>query len=97
MENKETKLKRELGLLAAISIVVGNTIASAIFIIPQNLAACSNPKSTLLAWVITIIGTIFIAISFSNLATKFPTTGGCIIYTKKAFGDVPAFLVAWTY
>ncbi len=97
MEKKEIKLKRELGLLAAISMVVGNTIASAIFIIPQNLAACSNPKSTILAWIITIIGTIFLALSFSNLATKFPTTGGCIIYTKKAFGDVAAFLVAWTY
>ena len=97
MEKKEVKLKRELGLLAAISMVVGNTIASAIFIIPQNLAACSNPKSTILAWIITIIGTIFLALSFSNLATKFPTTGGCIIYTKKAFGDVAAFLVAWTY
>jgi amino acid transporter len=81
---KEMKLKRELGLLAAISMVVGNTIASTIFIIPQNLAACLNLKSTMLAWIITIIGTIFLALSFSNLATKFPTTRGCIIYTKKA-------------
>jgi basic amino acid/polyamine antiporter, APA family len=97
MENKQPKLKRELGLLAAISIVVGNTIASGIFVIPQNLAANANPTSTMVAWVITITGSLLLALSFSNLASKFPSTGGCIVYTEKAFGSFAAFLVSWTY
>lgn len=97
METGKPKLKRELGLLAAIAIVVGNTIASAIFVIPQNLAANANPKATIVAWITTIAGTLLLALSFANLASKFPDTGGCIVYTQKAFGDFASFLIAWSY
>lgn len=96
MENK-TQLKRELGLAAATSIVVGNMIGSGIFTSPQSLAQVANPMITVLAWVITGIGSILLALSFANLGTKYPTTGGPIVYTHKAFGEFMAFLVAWTF
>lgn len=90
-------LKKELGLVAATSIVVGNMIGSGIFMAPQNLAAASNPKSTMIAWAITSIGSIFIALVFARLGEKYPTNGGPIVYTRKAFGDFAGFLIAWTY
>ena len=47
------ELKRELGLTAAVAIVVGNCIGSGIFTSAASLAAASNPKTAIIAWIIT--------------------------------------------
>lgn len=94
---KDTKLKRELGLGAAIAIIVGNMIGSGIFTSAQSLAQVSNPMTTILAWVITGGGSVLLALSFARLGTLFPETGGPIVYTEKAFGKFTAYLVAWTF
>ena len=90
-------LKRELGLASATAIVVGNMMGSGIFTAPQSLAQVSNPLVTILAWIITGIGSVFIALSFANLGTKYPSTGGPIVYVNKAFGEYTAFSIAWTF
>lgn len=91
------ELKRELGLTAAVAIVVGNCIGSGIFTSAASLAAASNPKTAIIAWIITSIGSLLIALSFASLGTAIPRTGGPIAYTKAAFGDFAGFLIAWTY
>jgi len=91
------ELKRELGLAAATAIVVGNCIGSGIFTSAASLASASNPKTALIAWVITAIGSLLIALSFASLGTAMPITGGPIVYTRAAFGDFAGFLIAWTY
>lgn len=90
-------LKRELGLVAATSIVIGNVIGSGIFMSPATMARVSNPKAAIVAWLITAIGSIFIGLNFANLGSKIPKTGGPIAYTRAAFGDFAAYLIAWTY
>ncbi len=95
--SSEGKLKRELGLAAATAIVVGNIIGSGIFMAPASLARASNPKTAILAWTITAIGSLLIALSFGNMGAAMPKTGGPIVYTRAAFGDFAGFLIAWTY
>ncbi|MBE6049665.1 MAG: amino acid permease [Clostridium sp.] len=90
-------LKRELGLASATAIVVGNMMGSGIFTAPQSLAQVSNPLVTILAWIITGIGSVLIALTFANLGTKYPSTGGPIVYVNKAFGEYTAFTIAWTF
>jgi amino acid transporter len=91
------ELKRELGLTAAVAIVVGNCIGSGIFTSAASLAAASNPKTSIIAWIITSVGSLLIALSFASLGTAIPRTGGPIVYTRAAFGDFAGFLIAWTY
>jgi basic amino acid/polyamine antiporter, APA family len=91
------ELKRELGLAAATAIVVGNCIGSGIFTSAASLAAASNPETSIIAWVITAIGSLLIALSFASLGTALPRTGGPIVYTRAAFGDFAGFLIGWTY
>jgi basic amino acid/polyamine antiporter, APA family len=91
------ELKRELGLAAAVAIVVGNCIGSGIFTSAASLAAASNPKTAIIAWIITSAGSLLIALSFASLGTAMPRTGGPIVYTRAAFGDFAGFLIAWTY
>jgi amino acid transporter len=97
MDSGKIELKRELGLMAATAIVVGNCIGSGIFTSAASLAAASNPKTAIIAWIITSVGSLLIALSFASLGTALPRTGGPIVYTRAAFGDFAGFLIAWTY
>ncbi|MEG0671420.1 MAG: amino acid permease [Clostridium sp.] len=94
---EDGKLKRELGLGAATAIVVGNIIGSGIFMSPASFARVTNPKVAILAWILTSIGSLLIALSFANLGSKMPKTGGPIVYTRAAFGDFAGFLIAWSF
>ena len=93
----QAHLKRGLGLGAATAIVVGNMMGSGVFTSPQTLAQVTNPYANIVAWVITGIGSIILALSFANLGTAYPETGGPIVYVEKAYGKFMAFLVAWTF
>lgn len=95
MENKS--LKKEISLFMATMLVCGNMIGSGVFMLPSTLAQVSGPGATIIAWILTTVGSILIAISFANLGTKYPSTGGAYHYTKEAFGDFAGFLSAWLY
>ncbi|WP_297637399.1 amino acid permease [uncultured Clostridium sp.] len=94
---EERNMKKEIGLFMATMLVCGNMIGSGVFMLPATLASVSGPMATLIAWTITTIGSILIAISFANLGSKYPKTGGAYQYTKTAFGEFTGFLSAWLY
>lgn len=96
MENN-TNLKKDLGLVIATALVTGNMMGSGIFMLPATLASKSGPGATLLAWIITAIGSIFLALSFAKLGSKYPLTGGPTEFSRIAFGDYMGFLNAWLY
>lgn len=95
MNNKS--LKKEISLFMATMLVCGNMIGSGVFMLPATLAQVSGPLATIIAWIITTIGSILIAVSFANLGSKYPATGGAYQYTKEAFGEFTGFLSAWLY
>lgn len=95
MENKN--LKKDMGLFMATMLVCGNMIGSGVFMLPATLAEVSGPLATILAWILTTIGSVLVAISFANLGSKFPETGGAYQYVKEAFGEFAGFLSAWLY
>lgn len=89
MEKKH--MKKEITLFMATMLVCGNMIGSGVFMLPATLADVSGPLATMIAWIITTIGSILIAISFANLGSKYPSTGGAYQYTKEAFGEFAGF------
>lgn len=94
---KEKQMKKEISLFMATMLVCGNMIGSGVFMLPATLAEVSGPLATIIAWVLTTIGSILIALSFANLGSKYPSTGGAYQYTKEAFGEFAGFLSAWLY
>lgn len=94
---ESAQLKREIGLWSATAIIVGQMIGTGIYMLPQGFAQLSNPKAAFIGLCITGLGTIFLAISFARLGERSPVTGSAIAYTKEAFGDLPAFIVGWSY
>lgn len=94
---EERNLKKEISLFMATMLVCGNMIGSGVFMLPATLAQVAGPMSTIIAWILTTIGSILIAVSFANLGSKYPSTGGAYQYTKEAFGEFAGFLSAWLY
>jgi APA family basic amino acid/polyamine antiporter len=84
-----------LGFWAAVSIVTGNMIGSGVFLLPASLAPYRG--LSLAGWVVSAAGAVALALVFARLARRLPAAGGPYAYTREAFGEVPAFLVAWGY
>ncbi len=70
-------------------------IGAGIFILPSLLAQ-SGPIS-LFGWIFAAIGGLTLANIFGKLSKVIPENGGSYAYTKNAFGEFPAFVVAWGY
>ncbi|MDA1305687.1 MAG: amino acid permease [Acidobacteria bacterium] len=86
---------RHLGLSMAVALVMGNMIGSGVFLLPASLAAFGG--LSIVGWVLSAAGATCLALVFAHLARVAPAAGGPYAYTRMAFGDVPAFLVAWGY
>jgi APA family basic amino acid/polyamine antiporter len=86
---------RSLGLWVLTALVAGNMIGSGVFLLPSSLAAYGTIG--ILAWIITSIGTIFLALTFARLAGLFPRTGGPYAYCREAYGEFVGFQIAYNY
>lgn len=88
------KLKRELGLFSSVAILAGIMIGSGIYFFSMLvLGLASNSLSlSLVAWIVGGILTLFSALTYAELGTLFPKTGGYYVYLKKAYGPRLAFL-----
>jgi len=86
---------RQLGFAVALALVVGNMIGSGIFLLPANLAPYGI--NSIIAWIVTIAGSICLAGVFAMLAKALPQAAGPYDYVHTALGEPPAFFVMWSY
>lgn len=93
MSNVSTS--RTLGLWMLTALVAGNMIGSGVFLLPAALANFGS--ISILAWILTAIGAIFIALIFAKLSSLLPRAGGPYTYCHEAFGDFTGFQVAYNY
>lgn len=70
-------------------------IGSGIFTLPSALAQFGG--ISLLGWVVGAAGALVLAFILGKLSKAIPESGGSYAYTKRAFGDFPAFLVGWGF
>ena len=93
---KGTKMdKKALNLPILISLVMGSMIGTGIYILPASLAEYGS--LSLISWVYTSIGAIFLALTFAHLNKRFPKTGGPYVYCREAYGKPTGFIIAYTY
>jgi APA family basic amino acid/polyamine antiporter len=86
---------RTIGFWTAVSLVMGNMIASGVFLLPASLAPFGGVSFA--GWILSTAGASFIALVLARLAGFNPAAGGLYAYTRQAFGDLPGFLVGWGY
>jgi len=87
---------KQIGLWTTTSLVVGNMIASGLFMLPATLGIYGG--ISLIGWIISGAGAICLALVYSWLSKLQPlATGGPYAYTREGMGNFAAFLVAWGY
>lgn len=87
---------RKVGLLTATSLVVGNMIASGVFMLPATLAPYGG--ISLIGWIVSCVGALSLAFVYAWLSKLRPNaTGGPYAYVREGMGDFAGYLVAWGY
>lgn len=84
-----------LGLGMATALVIGNMIASGVFLLPSSLAPYGG--LSIVAWLITAAGAMLLALVFARLSRAYPAKGGPYAYARRGFGDFAGYLTAWGY
>lgn len=86
---------RPFGMWSATALVVGCIIGSGVFLLPASMAQYGGVS--LVGWAITLAGALALARIFARLAMRWPQTGGPYVFARNAFGELPGFVVAWSY
>jgi basic amino acid/polyamine antiporter, APA family len=93
---ESTDLRRELGLLETVSIVIGRIIGSGIFRTPGPIMALTLCTSLFgLVWLIGGVITVFAAVCYAELVAMMPKSGGPYVFLRESYPPVWAFLRGW--
>ncbi len=88
--------RRQFGLLAAIAIVVGESLALGIFLTPASMAkSLGSPLLVAVVWIAMGLMATCGALCYAELAIRFPHSGGEYVYLRSGYGDRIAFLYGW--
>jgi basic amino acid/polyamine antiporter, APA family len=97
MHEQRMQERRQLGLPAAIAVVTGESIALGIFLTPAAMAkSLGSPLLLALVWLGVALMAMSGAICYSELAIRFPESGGEYVYLRAGYGEQVAYLYGWT-
>lgn len=91
-------LPRRIGFWGGTAIMVGIIIGSGIFKTPASIARqLDQPGLILSLWLAGGILSLFGALTYAELGTMFPRSGGIYVYLHRGFGGIVSFAFGWTY
>jgi len=90
----QTRLARDLGFGAALSIGVGTMIGAGIFVLPGIVANKAGPI-VIFAFALCGFVSALIALCMAELATGMPYAGGGYLFVVRAFGPLAGSIMGW--
>ena len=96
-EISETKtLVRGLGLIAAVSVIIGNVIGTGVFL-KARVMTCNvgSPKWVIAAWVAAGLLSLAGALTYAELTAMKPEAGGEYVFLRDTYGKLSSFLYGW--
>lgn len=93
---EKIEVKKSVGFLQGLAIVVGMIIGSGIFLKPSIvLSAAGSPVMALAAWILGGVVTLCSALSIAEIASNIPRAGGLYTYLEELYGEKWGFLLGW--
>jgi basic amino acid/polyamine antiporter, APA family len=89
-------LVRGLGLIAAISIIIGNVIGTGVFL-KARVMTCNvgSPDWVIIAWIAAGLLSLAGALTYAELSAMKPEAGGEYVFLRDGYGRVWSFLYGW--
>ncbi|XP_036785817.2 asc-type amino acid transporter 1 isoform X1 [Manis pentadactyla] len=95
--SERVALKKEIGLVSACTIIIGNIIGSGIFISPKGVLEHSGSVGlALFVWVLGGGVTALGSLCYAELGVTIPKSGGDYAYVTEIFGGLAGFLLLWS-
>jgi len=89
-------LQRGLTRFHALAIVVGNIVGMSVYLRPAIIAqSVHTPARLLAAWCVAGLLCLTGALTYAELAARFPRSGGEYAFLRETLGEPPAFLFGW--
>src|SRR5262245_28252547 len=89
------RLHRVLGPLALMSVGVGATIGTGIFVLTGEAAVQYAGPSLMLSFTLAAVGCGFAALCYSELASMVPVAGSAYTYAYATLGEIVAWIIGW--
>lgn len=94
--NQEQSLQKSIGLMTAITIVIGTIIGSGVFVKPAVvLTHAGTSNLAILAWVVGGVLTLAAGLTIAEVGAQIPKTGGLYAYIRDIYGPFWGFLTGW--
>ncbi|MBL9119084.1 MAG: amino acid permease [Phycisphaerae bacterium] len=98
VRQQQMDLPRRIGFWGAIAVMIGVVIGSGIFRTPTTVAQnLGDPWLILAFWLLAGGIALCGALTFAELATMMPRSGGIYVFLKEGYGSPTAFVFGWTY
>jgi amino acid transporter len=94
LEGAGSDPKRRLGLMSATGVGVGAIVGGGIFVLAGTAFASTGP-SAVVAFAINGMVAFLTAMSFAELSSAFPESGGAYTFAKKILSLRSAFATGW--
>ncbi|MFN8179957.1 MAG: amino acid permease [bacterium] len=89
-------LPRVLSALDAAMLASGIVVGTGIFAVPGHVAqSLGAPGPILVAWLVGGLVALAGALTYAELASRFPAQGGAFVYVLHAFGPLAGFFLGW--
>ena len=87
-----------VSVLTLTGLVVGSMVGGGVFTLPSSFGASTGVAGALVAWLITGVGMLTLALVFQRLAVLRPDLdNGIYSYAEAGFGRYAGFSAAWGY
>ena len=97
-EKMGLNLKREVGIIGAVSFIGGTMMGSGIFISPQYvLSAIGSTGASLVIWACCGLVVMMGGLCYAELGTVIPESGGEFVYILRTVGRVVAFMFVFSF
>jgi len=96
IKEHNVELKRNIGLVTAMMIIIADVIGTGIFMTTgEVLAMTGSALSVLVLFGLGGLIALTGSLCYAEMATMWPEDGGEYVYLKKIYGQLPSFLSGW--